>query len=218
MAAIHGGHECNTYDLALGLMERIRDEPGLIAAEWTVKIIPVANPDGCLDGSRQNLNGVDLNRNWDTEDWTADAEGPDGIVAGSGGQFPFSEPETVALRDWFLAQSELYEQPIKVISYHSTVPGTGLAQPGYDLPGRPVERADRMARAYAEATGYLYSAVWVGTYTITGEFIYWASEQGLEAIDVELPDRGPADSIPVGWDESSTETNLRGLLAIMTMD
>lgn len=33
-------------------------------------VIPVANPDGLLVDKRQNANGVDLNRNMPTKDWT----------------------------------------------------------------------------------------------------------------------------------------------------
>ena len=53
------------------------------AESW---IIPVLNPDGYYADQRYNANGVDLNRNlsymWD-----------------GGGPYPFSEPETQALRD-----------------------------------------------------------------------------------------------------------------------
>jgi hypothetical protein len=46
--------------------------------------------------------------------------------------------------------------------------------------------------------------------------IHWAGENGFIAIDVELPDRNAADTIPAGWSESHIETNLQGLLAIMS--
>ena len=35
--------------------------------------MPVANPDGLADGSRQFLSGVDPNRNWGGSDWRSDA-------------------------------------------------------------------------------------------------------------------------------------------------
>lgn len=37
------------------------------------RIIPVANPDGVKNNTRINANGVDLNRNFPTVDWTSDA-------------------------------------------------------------------------------------------------------------------------------------------------
>jgi hypothetical protein len=129
---------------------------------------------------------------------------------------PFSEPETAALQNWLLGlKQQSPDGELRVVSYHSVVPNTGLAQPAYAVYGTPEPRSEALARQYAEVTGYLYSAVWVGTYTITGEFIHWAGDNGVIAFDVELPDRNSADSIPVGWSETHIETNLRGLLAVM---
>lgn len=58
--------------------------------EWF--LMPIMNPDGYEYGSRYNANGVDLNRNWG------------GPGSGNGwpdpGPFPFSEPETAAIRDF----------------------------------------------------------------------------------------------------------------------
>lgn len=49
-------------------------------------LLPIMNPDGYEIGSRFNANGADLNR-----DWGGPGSQPD----------PFSEPETIALRDFF---------------------------------------------------------------------------------------------------------------------
>ncbi len=194
---------------------RITADPTLLPEDVTLYIIPLANPDGCALNTRSNANSVDLNRNWAADDWTADAEGPGGVIAGSGGSAPFSEPETAALQSWLLGlKAQSPDGELRVVSYHSVV-STGLAQPAYAVYGTPEPRSDMLARQYAEVTGYLYSAVWVGAYTITGEFIHWAGENGVMAFDVELPDRNSADSIPVGWSETHIETNLRGLLAVM---
>jgi predicted deacylase len=216
MAALHGAHECNTNELAVGILGRIMAEPSLLPEDVTLYIVPLANPDGCALNSRYNANSVDLNRNWAAGDWTADAEGPGGFITGSGGTAPFSEPETAALQSW-LQQMRQHspDGELRVVSYHSVV-STGLAQPAYAVYGQPEPRSEALARGYAEVTGYLYSAVWVGTYTITGEFIHWAGENGFIAFDVELPDRNTADSIPAGWTDSHIETNLRGLLAILS--
>ena len=54
--------------------------------EWF--LMPIMNPDGYAHGTRRNANNIDLNRNWD---------GP------GAGTDPFSQPETAALRDFFLA-------------------------------------------------------------------------------------------------------------------
>ena len=49
-------------------------------------VIPRANPDGCAANERTNANGVDLNRNMPTQDWTVVARAPryfPGLEAGS---------------------------------------------------------------------------------------------------------------------------------------
>ena len=71
----------------------------------TVAILPLANPDGLVHRTRYNARGVDLNRNCDFN-WRADSEEPSGPG-------PWSEPETVALRDFILAW-----QPAKIVSLH----------------------------------------------------------------------------------------------------
>ncbi len=66
------------------------DEPeGIIAAEkilqqclqkysysFSLTLIPCFNPEGKLAKNRQNTNGVDLNRNLPTQDWTAEFTNP----------------------------------------------------------------------------------------------------------------------------------------------
>jgi murein tripeptide amidase MpaA len=69
----HGSPEGNTVTLADAILdyfaERERDIPKGIGLD----IIPVANPDGFIDGSRQYRSGVDPNRNWASGDWEPDA-------------------------------------------------------------------------------------------------------------------------------------------------
>jgi hypothetical protein len=217
LGALHGGHECNTSGVVEGIIEYFNAEPDQLPADVTLLAIPLINQDGCAANTRNNANGVDLNRNWDTPDWQADAEASGGIVAGSGGSHPFSEPETQLLRDWLLILQAAIARPLVVISYHSAVPQTGLVQPGYLLPGQPGVLSRELALQYSEVTGYRYSDIWVGNYTITGELVYWANLQGIVAMDVELPDRGAADTIPVGWSETHIQTNLRGVLRILSL-
>jgi protein MpaA len=75
--------------------------------------IPLANPDGFLAFQRQNGNGVDLNRNMPTKDWTRDYTESKYFP----GDSPASEPESIALLnilDKF--------QPVFIISFHSWKP------------------------------------------------------------------------------------------------
>jgi hypothetical protein len=141
------------------------------------------------------------------------------VIASSGGASPFSETETAAVQAWLLTlKAQAPDGVLRIVSYHSVVPDTGLAQPAYVVYGEPEARSEALAKQYAAVIVYLYSAIWVVTYTITGEFILWAGEFDLVALDVELPDRNTADSVPAGWSESHLETNLRGLLAIIKND
>ncbi len=70
-----------------------------------VVMIPLANPDGFVANSRYNANRVDLNRNCDLN-WQADCPEP-------AGPYPWSEPESRAIRDLILAF-----EPAKIVSLH----------------------------------------------------------------------------------------------------
>jgi hypothetical protein len=121
------------------------------------------------------------------------------------------------MRDWLLAlRDRPHRGKIHTIFYHSALPPTGLALPGTNQDRQPGQASDALALAYASATDYRYSPVWVGAYATTGDAINWANDHGLAAIDVELPDRGGPDTTPSGWSETHLETNLRGLLSVMT--
>lgn len=75
-----------------------------LAAAPTI-VIPLANPDGYARGTRYNARGVDPNRNFGFN-WRSDCDEPPGPA-------PWSEPESVALRDFILRW-----QPAKIVSLH----------------------------------------------------------------------------------------------------
>jgi hypothetical protein len=75
--------------------------------EWF--LLPIMNPDGYVDYDRWNANGVDLNRNWG---------GPGSGQDPWGGPYPFSEPETAAMRDFFQAHRNVRVH----IDFHGYVP------------------------------------------------------------------------------------------------
>src|SRR5579864_5498277 len=111
----HGGPEANTVELVNGLLEYFSADPSQVPAGIELDILPVANPDGLANGSRQFVDGVDPNRNWGGSDWRADAYDSNAVFrTGLGGPEPFSEPETQALANWILLN-----KPAFVINYHS---------------------------------------------------------------------------------------------------
>ena len=132
MAAQHG-EEAATALLVRRLLERVPANE----SDWAV--VPVANPDGLLNGTRQNANGVDLNRNFPAATWRPDDSFtfPPGIederrVAenrtnlSSPGTRAGSEPETQAL----MALVDRLDPPL-VVDVHSPLE---LLLPRGDVP------------------------------------------------------------------------------------
>jgi len=102
MATIHGNEPAGT-PLARKLGEHLLLRPEL-PSDKRIIIVPVANPDGMAVGTRGNLRGVDLNRNFPAWNYSATRR--------HGGQ-PLSEPESRALHDLILKYS-----PRRIISIH----------------------------------------------------------------------------------------------------
>lgn len=75
-------------------------------------LIPEVNPEGVLLKTRGNSNGVDLNRNLPTKDWSPEAKTP----RYNPGPKPLSEKENQALLE------ELKAKPCLIVSLHSWEP------------------------------------------------------------------------------------------------
>jgi protein MpaA len=121
LTAAQHGEEPETALLARRLLERIAGDE----TRWAV--VPVVNPDGLLNGTRQNSAGVDLNRNFPAATWRPDPSYtyPPGIAPerrvlanrtnrSMPGEQAGSEPETRAL----MALLERLQPPV-VIDLHS---------------------------------------------------------------------------------------------------
>lgn len=196
IGAIHGGYEWNTALLMTRTLEFLLDNPDELPADITLFILPIANPDGYAAGrdsvrGRTNANRVDLNRNWDYK-WRANAFF--GRRPISGGSAPFSEPETVAMRD-FIVNNGISES----IFYHSSYPAV--------FSGAGIARTETVALAkhIADATGYPYRPDGIPGQITTGDAIDWLTTQGINAIEIELTTHTDID-----W-----EQNLRGLRAFL---
>jgi hypothetical protein len=197
VGAIHGDQEANTGVLVGELAAYFVQMAASLPQDVSLYLVPVFNPDGFGSGSRLNGHGVDLNRNWATDDWRSDAYQPDvGDYQEVGGISPFSEPETRGLSTWLLGLRQS-SNPLAIVFYHSGgAEGQGLVIPGSrSVGGQPQVDAGtaELAATFARQVGYAYSAMWE-EYEVTGAATDWCAEIGLPAIDVELPDYDELDA------------------------
>ncbi len=200
VAGIHGGYEGNTIALANELITYIIDNPDVIPSDVTLYIIRNMNPDAearsdDVDG-RVNDHGVDLNRNFPSDNWTAewDRDGCWILRPTTGGDYGGSEPETRAVMS-FIASHKIQA----LISYHSAALGVF---PG-GVPWEPASR--RLAASLGKATGYPYPPVDTGC-EYTGTLADWAVENGVgAAVDMELSTHKSTDF----------ENNLRALEVLL---
>lgn len=193
VGGLHGGFEGNTVVLAEELVDYFRRHDEDVLPPIRLVIIPVANPDGLVRGSeiegRFNARGVDLNRNWGCE-WSDTAVLRDFEV--DPGPRPFSEPESLALRSYFIA-----EPPDAVIFYHSAAGGIFLGQCGSEPPAR------WLGELLEDATGYPHEATF-HYYEVSGDASNWLAERGIPAAVVETYTK----------DETDFEMNLAGVIAL----
>ena len=179
IAAQHG-EEAETGLLARRLLERVHGDQ----TRWAV--VQVANPDGLLNGTRQNAAGVDLNRNFPGASWRPDPsftfppgidpelrELPNRTSISSPGAEPASEPETRAL---MALVQEL--RPRLVLDLHAPIELI-LVRDG--VPSEPVE----MLAASSGLPVHNELAV-----PSPGAFDEWLLEQGIPAIVYEVEHAG----------------------------
>jgi murein peptide amidase A len=188
VAGIHGGYEGNTIALANELITHINENPGVIPSDVTLYIIRNMNPDGearddGVDG-RVNNNGVDLNRNFPSDNWTADWD-RDGCWIyrpTTGGAYAGSEPETRSVTSFI--RSHKIEA---LISYHSAALGVFPGGVPWEEPSK------QLSKALATATGYPYPPIDTGC-VYTGTLADWAVENGVgAAVDMELSNHRDTD-------------------------
>ena len=166
-AGLHGEEPETTYALSRALRQ-------LAAAPADCAVVLAANPDGLTRGTRANARGVDLNRNFPSQNWRADPvthrstnEDPSDIVL-SPGSAPGSEPETRAL----MALIEDLE-PEQVVALHAPL---GCIDDATLSP---------LARRLAERTG-MPLVPDVG-YPTPGSFGSWGADRRLPVITYEFP-------------------------------
>ena len=194
VGGIHGGYEWNSVLLAYQFMDYLEQNPTTLPANISVSVIPSANPDAvyavagkegqflstdvttdkeALAVARFNANKVDLNRNFDCK-WQPKSTWQSKSV--SAGTSAFSEPEAVALRDFFLAHT-----PDAVVFWHSQAGAVYASECGQGI----LPKTTDIMNVYAKASGYKPIPSF-DAYAVTGAAEDWLASLDIPAITVEL--------------------------------
>ena len=197
LGGLHAGIAPATVTLLEELEAHFEANSEAVPADISLFMVPNANPDSGELKGRFNGNGVDLNRNWACQ-WQPAIELNRFLIPAGGGQRPFSEPETTALRDFVLAQAPelvvIFDAPVKpgLISIGSCGGQSGLAH--------------ALANSYSAASRYQVGDVTaVFGHALTGDAANWIASQGIAALTIWLSDAEEADF----------EQNLAGVTAVV---
>lgn len=163
VGAIHGD-EPESGELVEKYWEHLDNHPEMYDG-LTLWIVKYLNPDGVQLGTRQNANGIDLNRNFPASNFSIAERG-----RYYGGSRPLSEPESLCLYVLMITV-----RPSRILMIH-----TPLNKINWDGP------ADELAYLMHEASG-LPLAPDIG-YPTPGSFGSWAGiDRGYPVITLELP-------------------------------
>ncbi|NOX90581.1 MAG: murein peptide amidase A [Calditrichaeota bacterium] len=179
MGAFHGDEQVG-FHLVVQLAETLYKAPEQIHS--LAVLIPVVNPDGLLSRKRTNANGVDINRNFPTGDWSP--------VYTKKKYYPGIRPSSESETQTVLQLIDKYK-PDRIISIHSD-----LRMNNYNGPAR------RLAELMSKFNGYPVTGD-VG-YPTPGSFgTYAGYELKIPLITLELPDVPP---------EKAWQQNYRALI------
>lgn len=157
MASIHGNEPAGT-PLVHRLIDHLRRNPVLLEGRRIV-LLPVANPDGLAAKTRENVRGVDLNRNF---------MAANRVDNSTNGLRPLSEPESRALA----AVIKEYE-PSRIVSIHQPLNCIDYDGPGRALAARMAQYCDLPVKKLGVKPGSLGA--------------YAGDTLGIPIITLELP-------------------------------
>lgn len=190
----HGGYEWNTSLLAFELMDYLATNPKAVPANVKVTVIPVLNPDGLkkvtgkegrftkadissssdvVISGRFNANNVDLNRNFDC-DWQSKGVWMTETV--SGGSKAFSEPESIAFKNYIEAHN-----PAGVVVWYSSAGGVFSSSCHNGV----LPETKALTNTFATASGYPAYETY-DFYKLTGDMPNWLAKENIPAISVLL--------------------------------
>lgn len=213
VGGVHGGYSWNTVLLAYQLMDYLESNQNTIPANIKVTVIPVLNPDGLykvtmaegrfskndvstsqptLILGRFNANNVDLGRNFDCG-WKSIGVWQTKPV--SGGSKVFSEPESVALKNY------VDDKKITAaVVWYSAAGGVYASSCNDKVSPETMKVAD----IYAKASGYpAYKSF--DFYETTGDTVNWLASKNIPAVSVLLTTH----------DDPEFTKNLSGLKALL---
>ncbi len=194
IGGIHGGYEWNTSLVAYEFIDYLKQNPNAVPSNVKVTVIPVLNPDGLQKvvgktgvftsadvspsatvqvAGRFNAHTVDLNRNFDC-DWQASGKWQDKTV--SGGTGAFSEPESLALKNYVAAH-----KPTAVVAWYSSAGGVYAS----NCHNGVLPETTTLTKTFADASGYPAHADF-NFYELTGDMVNWFAKNNVPAISVLL--------------------------------
>lgn len=196
VGATHGA-ERGTARLLQRWIDELDARPEKIPAGKRIIVVPIHNPDGYANGTRNNSRNVDINRNFPTSDWKTDVDNPSGgTLVGGGGTSPLSEPEAAAVANLVTSL-----RPKATYIYHSQ---------GSIVLSNDSGSAWSRTLAYARQSGYAAkNMATIGStfdYKISGALDDWMREIELAAVLIELSSHSNDDfsrNVPAMWEALS---------------